>query len=373
MNAIEMVRKARTRLVLDHPFFGCLAMRLSLLEDKQFETAATNGKELKFNPDWIKTLPLRQVVGVLAHEVLHLALGHNWRQGTREHQRWNVAGDYAINQNLIDAGFSLPDGVLIDARFCGMDAEKIYALLPQNQGKGQGQGQGSDQMSDPGGCGAVLSSPDDTALAETKTEWKTAVAQAVQFSEGVGRLPSDLARQIQSIIKSPLPWYTLLRDFVERSARNDYSWQRPNSRYFNSSIILPGLISEELPEVVVAIDTSGSINQAQLDAFAAEASAVLGAYRTTIRVIYCDAKVKDEQIFQTDDLPIKLTPKGGGGTAFDPVFYHVNQQGYEPACLIYLTDLRGPIPQACPEYPVLWVTTNNRMKEMPFGTVIQLN
>jgi predicted metal-dependent peptidase len=258
----------------------------------------------------------------------------------------------------------LPDAALFDSRFDGMNAEEIYNLLPPDQ-----SGQGQSQTSDPGGCGSVLPSPDDTALAETKIEWKTAVAQAVQFA-GIGSLPADLARQIQDVIESPLPWGVLLRDFVERTARNDYAWHRPNPRYFNSGIILPGLISEELPEVIVAIDTSGSISPAQLNAFAAEASAVLSAYKTTIRVIYCDAKVHGEHVYQTEDLPIVLNPQGGGGTAFDPVFYYVNEHGYSPSCLIYLTDLLGPKPTSSPEYPVLWVSI--RPGEMPFGTVIQL-
>jgi len=368
MNAMEIMTKARTHLLLDHPFFGCLAMRLSLVEDNQFETAGTDGKELRFNSQFIQSLRLNQVVGLFAHEVMHLALGHNWRQGTREHERWNNAGDYAINSNLVRTGIHLPDGALIAYQFDKMSAEEIYTYLPSNPN--QNQSSGSSQTSDPGGCGAVLPTPNDSQLDETKAEWKTAVAQAIQFA-GIGNLPADLARQLQSVIDPSLPWYVLLRDFVERSARNDFTWQRPNARYINQGIVLPGLISEELPEVIVAVDTSGSISQAQLDSFAAEASAVLSAYKTTIRVIYCDNEVQGEQIYQTDDLPIHLSPKGGGGTKFDPVFRYVNENGYTPSCVIYLTDLLGPTPQCEPECPVLWVST--KPGKMPFGTVIQLN
>jgi predicted metal-dependent peptidase len=175
-------------------------------------------------------------------------------------------------------------------------------------------------------------------------------------------------RQIDEMLNPILPWYILLRDFVEKSAHNDYDWTRPSRRYIGRHILPPSLISEQLPEIVIAIDTSGSISQEQLSRFSKEASSVLSAYDNTIRVIYCDAKVKKEEVFTRADLPMKLKPIGGGGTNFKPVFEYVNKQNITPACLIYFTDLHGNFPGKEPEYPTMWLTPNEQTA--PFGTTI---
>ena len=161
---------------------------------------------------------------------------------------------------------------------------------------------------------------------------------------------------------------------VEMSARNDYNWTRPNRRYISSGIILPSLISEELPEVVIAVDTSCSITEKQLSTFASEASAVLGAYETTIRVIYCDARVRGEKVFTRADLPLELELRGGGGTKFEPVFEHITENQYTPSCLIYFTDLAGSFPEHEPDYPVMWLVPKPRddqERTVPFGDIVK--
>jgi len=362
MNAEQKMLKARTNLVLDHPFFGCLALKMKLIEDKKVETAVTDGKSIDYNPSFIECLSNAETTGMLAHEVMHIALGHNWRQGDREHNKWNIACDYTINGNLEKAGFALPAGGLINhGEFDDMSAEEIYKVLPTQPDK-------KDKSSDPGGRGAVKKSKDSTAKA--KAEMKAAVNQALQIAKG--KLSTEILRQVQEILKTVVPWHVLLRDFVEMTARNDYNWSKPNRRYFSRGICLPSLISEELPEVVIAVDTSGSINKEQLDIFAAEASAVLGAYETTIRVIYCDARVQGEDVFTRADLPMTLKPVGGGGTNFTPVFEHIAKNEYAPSYLIYFTDLYGRFPKEEPDYPVMWlVTGKGNERKVPFGDVVK--
>ena len=374
MNALEKIIKARTALILDHPFFGVLAMRLKLKETDEYETLTTEGKTLLFNPDFVDEISLQQTIGSLAHIVMHLALGHHWRQGERNNRRWNTATDFTINQNLINTEFDLPDGYLVSQAYDEMSAEEIYAQLPEEETrKDDSSGEGEDDEDDgvkdidPGKCGAVLPIKDKKEASENQAEWKAATSQALR----IGNLSSEMKREISETLFPPLPWYVLLRDFVERTARNDYSWSRPSPRYFSSGIILPSLISEELPEVAIAIDTSGSIDKEQLTQFASEASAVLEAYNTTVRVIYCDSRVKAEQEFTRADLPLELNPVGGGGTDFKPVFNYIKDNNYSPACLIYLTDLQGRFPDKAPDYPVLWISTEKENKEVPFGDVIE--
>jgi predicted metal-dependent peptidase len=128
--AAERIRKARTALLLDHPFFGSLLFRLKSEEDRAIPTMATNGVVLRYNPVFVDTLNAATLAGVLAHEVMHPALQHHTRRAKRDPRRWNEACDYAINPLLLDAGLSLPDDVLVDPRFRGMSAEQMRNHSP---------------------------------------------------------------------------------------------------------------------------------------------------------------------------------------------------------------------------------------------------
>ena len=379
MKALDKITKARTALILDQPFFGSLALRLNLVEDNKRKTTSINGESLFYNAAYVEKLSIRQMTGLLAHEVMHAALGHCWRIGSRDLRKWNIASDYAINQNLIDTGFALPDGALTSPAYDTLSTEEVYNLLsdqepkesPQNQGNSSHENNKKEEEGaygiDPGMCGAVEPAKAEE-VKEQKAEWKAAVAQAVQLAKGT--LPGNIKKQMVEILDPPLPWHVLLRDFVERTARNDYDWTRPSRRYIGQGIILPSLLSEQLPEIVIAIDTSGSIDTKALSRFATEASNVLEAYNTTIRVIYCDTRVHGEEIFTQADLPMKMHPVGGGGTNFAPVFEYVEKENIMPACLIYFTDLCGRFPIKEPEYPTMWLTTAEE-GTAPFGITVR--
>ncbi len=388
MNPEDKITKARSLLILDHPFFGCLALRLKIEQDKSCPTAIVDGKVLKYNPDFIEGLTVNETVGVMAHEVMHVALGHHWRQGKRDFGAWNKATDYALNPNILQAQITLPKEALVNPEYDDLSAEEIYTKITQSpkqdqrdskKDKSKGKSSGKDkrdqkspnkqnpQMSDPGGCGAVKPTTDEKEMKEQQAEWKEALVQATMAAKG--DIPGGLARKIKELIDPSIPWYVLLRDFVERTARNDYDWSRPNRRYINMGLILPSLISEELPEVIIAIDTSGSIDKEALSTFAEEASSVLGTYDTQIRVIYCDSKIHGEELYQRADLPMKINPKGGGGTNFKPVFEYIKDKGYAPACLIYFTDMFGRFPEEEPDYPTMWIT-KTKDRKAPFGATV---
>ena len=407
MEASKKLITARSLLVLDHCFWGTLALRLKMRPEPEAPTAGTDGEHLVYNPEYIDTLTLAETIGVEAHEVGHCALGHIWRIGSRDLTIANIAADYVLNQILIDAGFTLPKGALLDRQFNGKSFEDVYDILykkamkqpgkdskskpgsgdgkgrpgqgqGQGQGKkgqgkkGQGQGQGQKQTKypDPGKCGGVFKPKTPSKTKEGEMEWKAATAQAVQMSQGT--IPGSLKKLIMDEFIDPkIPWFVKLRDFVERTARNDYNWARPNSRYLSRDIILPSLISEELQRVVFVIDSSGSTNEFQ-EQFAGEASGVLSAYKTDLTLIYCDAKVQEPvEHFTSDDLPLKLEPKGYGGTDFRPPFDYIEKEGINPSCLIYLTDTYGPFPNQEPNYPVLWVSVI-KDKKAPWGETIEM-
>lgn len=382
---LDKIIAARASLILDQPFFGTLALRLEPTEDLACSTFWTDGKSLGYNPAFAESLSPQELIGVICHEVLHAANGHPWRRGGRGKEKFNAAADYSINPLIIEAGMRLPGDPLIDKAYEGMSAEEIYARLPdQPRSKGNGgssqkdAGSGSNRNKTDGdggegrpdyGCGEVRDAQGDDKDVQ-EAEWQVATFQAVQAAKAQGKLPAGLERLVNEMRKPRIDWRAALRRFVQQCARNDYSWAQPNRRYVASGLYLPTLRSERMPPLVIAVDTSVSIGQQEMDDFAAEASAIMEECSPeTIYVVYCDARVQKVGQFEAGE-PIKLEPKGGGGTDFSPVFAWIGKGSIEPACLIYLTDLMGSFPSEPPDYPVLWVTTTDLAA--PFGETIKL-
>jgi predicted metal-dependent peptidase len=232
---------------------------------------------------------------------------------------------------------------------------------------------GSDGTPDPGGCGAVEDADEEEGdLQDQEAEWRSNVSLAISAAEKAGTVPGSLKTAVETIMNPPMPWHVLLRDYLDHTARNDYAWDTPDQTYIQEDIYVPGIVSDELPEVIVLIDSSASTRR-YLSHFCTEASNVLAAFsKATIRVIYCDYVVQSEEVYESSDLPIKMEPCGGGGTSFVTAFEYVQNKGYNPACVIYFTDLCGAFPDKEPDMPVLWVTYGTDTKA-PFGVTIPMD
>lgn len=379
MNAAEKLTKARAGLILDAPFFGALALRLRVLPDDTCKTAWTDGTTLGYSPAFVDALTLAECKALLAHEVMHCALAHHTRRGARDAKRWNVAADYAENALLREAGFTLPNGCLLNSAFAGRSAEEVYGLLPApdpgddngDDGNGSDPGAMGEVRDAPGGNGNGPASPSE--LAQAEQEWKVATVQAAQAAKAAGRLPGGIARLVSAIVAPRVDWHQALRRFVDQTARNDYSWNRPSRRFAAQGLYLPAPHSEELGPVVVAVDTSGSVDEATLNQFAAEVSGILEEYKTTAHVIYCDTHVSSVEVFTAEDLPLQLKPQGGGGTDFRPPFERVERDTLEPSCFVYLTDLEGYSFPDEPPYPVLWARIGKGGAVPPFGETLDVD
>lgn len=357
----KRIQIARSTLLLDQPFFGMLALGLELIEDSKCDTAWTNGQALGYSPAFVDTLSDDELCAVIAHEVMHCACGHPWRRGGRDHELWNVAADYAINGVLREAHFQLPAGALLDAQFNGKASEWIYDRLPQRPPQPKG-GQGS---ADPSRMGEVRDAPTE-ADAPTAADWQQSVKQAVNASRG--QLPASLQRDITAATQPRVDWRSLLRRYISEVAKSDYSWTRPNVRYLPLGLFLPSLHTHVMGKLAVAIDTSGSIDNVLLAQFAAEIRSIADEVRPScIEVLYCDARVQRVERFELGE-PFTLNAKGGGGTAFGPVFTRL-QEDEAPVCLVYLTDLQGSFPPDAPDYPVIWACTQPG-GIAPFGDVV---
>jgi predicted metal-dependent peptidase len=393
------IQKARTTLLLDHPFFGALLFRLGVKPCRSIGTMATDGLSLFYNPEFVDTLNAAELAGVLAHEVLHPALQHHTRRGDRDQARWNIACDHAINPILIDAGLTLPKGVLIDDRFRGMSAERIYNLIERDEDQAGSSGQSESEPgggtgatgnnppqngavgdephapSTPGGVGQVLDAaePDVGAgpsVAEQVRDWQIAVEQAETVAKMAAKLPCGAVRAVEASQAAKVDWRELLRRAWSDTIPADHSWMRPNRRHIWSGMYLPGIKSEGVGEIAIAVDCSGSIGSRQLGLFEAEIRSILAGQRPQlVHVIYFDAAVQKVEAYQAGQ-PISPSSMGGGGTDFRPCFDWLDDQGIVPQTLVFLTDLCGTFPSEVPRYPVIWASTEHR--RAPFGEVVPM-
>lgn len=414
----ERIAKQRTALVLDHPFIGALALRLKVLEDPTCETFWTDGESLGYNPVYAAGLNDLQVRGILAHEVWHVANGHCWRQGYREHKGWNEACDYAVNPIVLDAGLQLPPGGLVDPRFKGQSAEEIYGVRQnearqkakqgaQKQGDRQSdKADGNQTSADPAGCGspqptngsngpsadaAAIAQPDarpdggsscgevrqyagpDKAAKEA--EWKVAVLQAAKAAQAAGKLGGALQATIEQAVAPVVDWRSLLHRFAQEAAPTDYTWAQPNRRYLHAGLYLPSLNEPAIGDAVFVRDASGSVWDVTQAQFAAEIESMFDAVRPRRLVVMdCDTRVTQVQVFERGE-PLDLAPlKGGGGTSFVDPFRRILAEGIDPAFLVYLTDMDGAFPKEEPSYPVLWASTTplKRARRAPFGEMVEV-
>lgn len=406
MHALGKVEQARWWALNQQPFYGSLAMRLADVADFSTKSASTDGRVIRWNPDYLGTLDDEEVRYVLLHETLHCAHLHMWRlPATKE---GNEAGDYAINLVLESIeGIRAPKGVLVDHAYAGMAEEDIYAARkapeqqPQDEqqdeqqpeagdddqqgsggagdgqgdGDGQGEGDGAGAGSGDGDpCGSFSApAPDNSAAGQAQAaqeskdlqdSWERAVMQAAQVAQALGRgdLPGDLTMELERMRATRIDWRQELAEFIRDkvSARND--WTRSSRRNAWQKAIMPRRRQDDVGLVVAVRDTSGSIGPATVAMFndmLAQCAAETGA---ELLVIDCDRNVQAEyRIAQGDELPQRA--EGGGGTDFRPAFERVRklaEEGEQIAGVVYLTDLDGPEPDVV-DHATLWLSTTDRV------------
>lgn len=230
---------------------------------------------------------------------------------------------------------------------------------PAKEGKGrEGQGSaGSQRPVDPGKCGGVFAPKikDEASLSEEKGKVKVAVAQALQQSSSMGTLPGGLARMVEEILNPPPDAYEVLREFINKRVKEDYSYRRLNRRYLQQGVSLPDRNSDSLGDVVVTMDCSGSINQEQLNRFASALTGIFETFKCKLTIIYHDEPVLRVQEWFPEDGPLKLTMIGGGGTSHIPCFNWIDCNYAEDApVVVCFTDLYTQFPKQPPKLPVLW-------------------
>jgi len=405
----------RTRLILDQPFLGALVLRLPMhpAAPDWCPTTATDARAFYYNPEYIRQLSIEQTQFMLAHEALHCALSHFARRRHRMRHKWDLACDYAVNPLLIDEGLTPPPEALHIPMYKGMTTEEIYPLIedndasqtldkhaydrdnrsqsrdsglreddltdrpptatPQDGEQAKGGKQGDAQARSESESGAGAAEPEPLQPDEQKTlniQWQQRMAGAALQAMQAGKLGGELARMIDHLLQPQLPWRMLLARYMTAAARDD-SYMRPSRR--EGDFILPTLRSHQL-QLVVAVDTSGSIKAWELGEFIAEIDALKGQVRARVTLLPCDTQLGEGApwIFEPWE---EFTPpeaiKGGGSTSFLPVFDWIEHAGLRPDLLVYFTDAQGAFPPEAPPYPVVWLVKGR--SQVPWGQRIQLN
>lgn len=413
--ALDEMMKGRIRLILDQPFFGTLCMLLDFVEqpdpNSPYTTMYTDGRVMGYHPPFVHSLDPDEVKGVQAHEVMHCVFKHFVRVGHRDPVWWNIAGDFVINLDLIKAGFKLPGepvtmkskpgtkGHLYDPDYEGMSTEEVYEKITQDLPKLKKWVAGFGDKSDIGGCGSVIApqgsgkddkdknNPQDGSGSSASREaqealakdWDTNIRMAVSQAKArnAGNLPGCLARLVEEMNKPYVNWREQLKDFFSNCFNKDYSWSRPNRRTLSTGLILPGLISDGMHELICVFDCSGSIGIEQQKQYGGEAASALDdGLCDVMTVIYTDTDVQRVEQFIRGE-KFEVSGFTGGGTHFDAVMDYIADNHPDAGAIIFLTDMMTGSFGKDPGIPVLWGATINESAlkdiEVPFGRVIHVS
>ena len=368
---------------------------LAALFTEDVPIAATDGSNLILNPKTFFKYTLGKRIFIVAHEVLHCVFNHcvlsrPFRQTSKvkfadgselpyDAELMNVAMDLIINDLLIESKIGeFPEEGCHDPKIAThkdsfLDAyKKVFKTKPRGGGgQGKGKGGGFDQLLDPGA--AQGKNPDQAAQERSDTAWGTAVAAAMAAAKAQGKLPAALERMFSDILEPEIAWQDMIRAlFARKVGAGGYDWRKPDRRLIQRDIYAPQRSGNGCGDVVVAVDTSGSIGQRELDVFFGEMRGILEDVRPNrLHLVWCDAKVHHvDELDQASDLA-GLKPHGGGGTDFRPVFDWIVDNNVTPDALVYLTDGMGSFPQDEPRYPVIWGSIYEGSK-YPFGDVVNI-
>lgn len=352
-------------------------------------TAATDGRDCWFNPDFLFnqiTNGDKGIAYVMVHEWLHKAGMHfvtyqNLRE--RNAMATNVAADYWINDRieLADPQHVLtempqdangkPIG-LHDIKYRDWTIKRIFNDIMENAEK-HGGGGGFDDHDWEGA--KKLSKEEAKQLKQDVTE---AIRQGIHAGKRAGAGGLQDALGLEELITPKVDWRDALRMFMTPTFRKKErsTWRRPNRRYLHQDIVMPTLEGNSVNELVLGRDTSGSMWGDRMTAVTSE---MVGLAQNLsidkIHVIDWDGEVENHEIYNSDtfkNAPELRTAHGGGGTDPTCVSDYLSKNNIKPDAVVMLTD--GEI---CSwgnwTTPVLWAITNEANITAPVGKTININ
>jgi predicted metal-dependent peptidase len=354
----EKLITARVGLLLKASFFGNLATRLKLVNaDEWCGTAATDGRHFYYNSRFIEMLRPKEIEFLFGHEVLHCVYDHFGRRNERDPQIWNIANDYCVNADLVEHKVgekitSVP--CLFDLKYKGLSSEEVYDDIMKNVKKislddllnqmldehldGEGDGEGNGDGDNKGKGRPRLSEEEKRQI---RDEIKEAMLAAAQTVDGAGNIPAGVRRMIKELTEPQLNWRELLRMNLESTIKADYTWMRTSRKGWHMDAVMPGQKPDEMIDIAVAIDTSGSIGEAMLKDFLSEIQGIMDSFPAyKIHIVSFDTEVYNPKQYDSENLDsmIDYDPQGGGGTDFECVWNYFKEQEIQPRRLIMFTD-----------------------------------
>jgi len=367
MNSEKLLVKAKSQLTIRHPYFGMLASRLKHEPSEELSSYASNGVRFVYNPAFMQACNIDEVMFILTNSVMHHVLSHQQRRLNRRGSLWQLATDYAINNLLQNSGLHIPQGANYNEEYKGMYAEEIYKILKEEHFCGISDAFDDENealLSDDSGSFSNLENIEDDLDPENESNWEYASSVAKEVANRKSAMPSGMDRLAEKVKSNDVDWRFELYNAVNRHMRNNYAFMPPNKKHIYRGFALPSLTSDTL-SLCVAIDTSGSIDDALLGAFMEEFKNIMQNFPAIkIELIVADAKVHAHYTFQGGE-KIDFPLKGGGGTDYRPVFDYIEAKLPMNTMLLYFTDGDGWFPKYPPNYEVLWALS--RKAKVPFG------
>lgn len=349
-------------------------------------TAYTDGVNKKYGRAFMDALTDQEVNALVLHENLHIVfrhLLHNRDLFEEDMALANAAADYVVNDVIVSLKdkslCSLPKGGLVDEKYHNMNMREVYRLLKEQKDKRKKQGQG--------GSGSSQDPLDDYSFDQhdTKAQSPQTVEDAKALDtmidralrEGAllaGRLGAKIPRSIKELLEPKTRWQDELREFMSSTmaGKDEMTWRKFNRRMLPNDMYLPTVENEAVGELIIACDTSGSINDTQISEFASEILSITDTvFPESIRVLWWDTSVHSEQLFRSDSyasLRSMLKPEGGGGTTVSCVAQYIKDRRLKPECVIVFTD--GYVesePKWDINVPTLWLVTLAKGWTPPVG------
>lgn len=370
---------AAARLIVRNrtPYFLSAILAMVFVEDEHVLTiGTTRNLRVAYNPRYILEQDAETTAGLLVHEVLHVWHEHfnPARLASRDPERANRAQDRAINPSILEAGFKLPKGGCFPKDLGmrdGLTWEEYYEREPESPGGGGACASGQ--------CGGCAGNPNpgepgnDEAQerGEARSDVEVArvlrqVAEAVRdaAAKPAGNVPGAWARTAALTLKPPrIPWERKLAHAVRhavavRDGATTHRYDAPSRRQsglgFGDGVPVLPRMREEVPDVLIGLDTSGSMGTVETETALNETTHILRALGVEARFGVCDAQMHGlKPVASAHEVLAML--KGGGGTDFRPFFAAATQARPRPSVVVFFTDGYGPAPAAAPPYPVVWV------------------
>lgn len=439
LTAEQRLHKA-TVAIMNHPNYVAMAGVLmigskSVRDD--IPTARTNGRDEYYGRAFVDSLNDAELRFLMLHECFHKMYKHlkTWHYlYKKDAQTANMACDYVINGQIMRAhkedGFATMTGPLADGCYNekyddSWNAARVFDDIYEGQGGsggggngggdgdgdgegdgrggdgegqgrgrgrgGEGDGQGGGGEGEPGkgrkpgkgGHGDPLDGHDwegaQELTAEEKIELDKQIDEALrQGSMLAGKTGVNVSRSIEELLTTQVDWRDVLREFVTTTcAGNDYgTWARPNRRFMGAGVYMPSPISEQVEELVIAADTSGSIGRRELTVMLSEIASIAETVKPSrIRLLYWGHKIAGDETYEEQDvqnLAQSTKPIGGGGTDVNCVTAYMDEHGINPQAVVVITD--GYLASDWGQWPcpVLWCVLDNKRAVPDVGQVVHI-